>query len=154
MKEYDKKFLLEAIEKSKQSAQKKGFPAGAVLVEDDVVIGSGISVGNVVHDPTSHGEIAAIREACLKAKTNDLSGAVLYTSLQPCAMCFAAAMWAGVGKIVYACGAERVSSEYYGGTYNISNLNEELTDPLELIHGAELETDALDIIEEWEASSE
>ena len=112
MKNQDKEFLQTAIENARESVRKGGFPAGAVVVKDGKVIGTGISIGNTLFDPTSHGEIAAIRNACLNLKSSDLSNAVIYTSMEPCTMCFSATMWAGINKIVYACSKEKVSEEY------------------------------------------
>jgi tRNA(Arg) A34 adenosine deaminase TadA len=68
------KFLELAIEKAKESVAQDGFPAGAVVAKDGQVIGVGISIGNSLNDPTSHGETAAIRDACKNLKTTDLSG--------------------------------------------------------------------------------
>ena len=60
MQDQDKQFLLLAIEKAKESVAQGGFPAGAVVVKDGQVIGTGISIGNSINDLTSHGETAAI----------------------------------------------------------------------------------------------
>lgn len=113
----DKEFLIKAIEKAKESVADGGFPAGAVVVKNSQIVGSGISVGNKLNDPTSHGEMASIRDACKNLKTTDLSDCVLYASMEPCLMCFGASMWASISKIVFACSKEKVSEEYYGGHY-------------------------------------
>lgn len=146
----DKKFLQEAIEKAKESVAKGGFPAGAVVVKEGEIIGSGISVSNALFDPTSHGEIAAIRNACTNLKTSELSNAVIYTSMEPCSMCFSATMWAGIKKIVFACSKEKVSEEYYGGHYHIVTINGQLIHPIQLVHISELEQDSLGVVKEWE----
>ncbi len=116
-------FIKQAIEKSRESIASGGFPAGAVLVKDGEVIASGISIGNILHDPTSHGEVATIREACEKLGTTDLSGTVLYASLESCSMCLSASMWASIPKIVFACSKEMVDSAFYGGKYETEMLN-------------------------------
>ncbi len=123
-------FLKRAIQKSAESVNQGGFPAGAVIVKDNQIIGEGISIGNILHDPTSHGEIASIRDACKNLKTSDLSGATLYASMQPCIMCFSAAMWGGISQIVYACNKESVSPEYYGGHYNTKDKSPQLLRPI------------------------
>jgi len=148
----DKKFLLKAIEKAKESVEKGGFPAGAVVVKDGEIIGSGISIGNVLKNPTSHGELASILDACKKLNSSDLSGAILYASMQPCLMCFGASMWASIPKIVFACSKDKVSNEYYGGHYQTTNINKELTRPLELVHISELEELSLEVVKNWEKS--
>ena len=148
----DKEFLTKAIEKAKESVSKGGFPAGAIVVKDGKIIGSGISVGNLLNDPTSHGEMMSIRDACKNLKTSELSGAVLYASMEPCVMCFGASMWASIAKIVFACPKEKVSEEYYGGHYKSSEINKELSRPLELVHISDLEEESLDIVRGWEES--
>ncbi len=148
----DKKFLQKAIMKAKESVAQGGFPAGAIVVKNGEIVGEGVSVGNKLNDPTSHGEMASIREACKNLKTSDLSGSILYTSMQPCLMCLGASMWSAIPKIVFACPKEKVSTDYYGGHYQLSVINSELTHPLELVHFAELENESLVIVREWEKS--
>jgi guanine deaminase len=148
----NKEFLIKAIEKAKESVAQGGFPAGAVIVKNGEIIGSGISVGNKLNDPTSHGEMASIRDACKNLNTSDLSGAVLYASMQPCVMCLGASMWASLVKIVFACPQEKVSEEYYGGHYKSSEINKNLSRPIEVIHMTDLEGESLNIVKEWEAA--
>jgi guanine deaminase len=148
----DREFLQKAIEKAKESIAQGGFPAGAIVVKDGEIVGEGVSVGNTLNDPTSHGEMAAIRAACKNLSTTDLSGSTLYASMQPCLMCLGASMWSAIPKIVFACPKEKVSAEYYGGHYKPSAINTELTRPLELVHFAELEDESLAIVREWEKS--
>lgn len=143
-------FLHKAIDQAKESVKHGGFPAGAVVVKDGKIIGSGISVGNTLFDPTSHGEIAAIRDACVHLKTSELVGAVIYTSMEPCSMCFSATMWSGIQKIVFACGKDKVSEAYYGGHYHTATINDQLIHPLELVHLSELEEESLEVVKGWE----
>ncbi|MBL8640172.1 MAG: nucleoside deaminase [Alphaproteobacteria bacterium] len=146
----DKYFMICAIEKAKESVAVGGFPAGAVVVMDGKVVGEGISVGNKLHDPTSHGEMAAIRDACKNLESSDLSRATLYASMQPCLMCFAASAWASIGRIVYACPKEAVSLAYYGGSYDTARINVTLLLPIELVHFPELEVQSMDVVRAWE----
>ena len=55
------------------------------------------------NDPTAHAEIMAIRNACKKLNTYDLSDYVLYTSCEPCPMCLSAIIWSNINEIYYAC---------------------------------------------------
>ena len=110
----------------------------------------GISIGNKLHDPTSHGEAVAIRDACKHLKTSDLKGATLYASLEPCLMCLSAVMWANISKIVFACRKEQVSPEYYGGSYSSSKLNSKFAAPIEFQYVANLEHDSLKVVHDWE----
>jgi tRNA(Arg) A34 adenosine deaminase TadA len=79
-------------------------PFGALVVRGGTVLGRGRNGVVPAHDPTAHAEIVAIREACRAAGSHDLAGAVLYASCEPCPMCYAAARWAGIGRIVYGAG--------------------------------------------------
>jgi tRNA(Arg) A34 adenosine deaminase TadA len=146
----DQQFLRRALEKAKESLAQGGFPAGAVIVIDAKVVGEGTSIGNKINDPTSHGDMAAIRNACFHLKKTDLSGATLYTSMQPCLMCFGAAMWGSIAKIVFACAKEKVSVEYYGGHYHCDAINADLIRPIKIVHDVSLENESRALIQDWE----
>ncbi len=148
----DNDFLKLAILKAKESIAAGGFPAGAVVAKDGKIVGEGISIGNKLNDPMSHGEMASMRTACANLKTPDLSGATLYASMHPCVMCLGAAMWSSISKIVFACPKEKVSDEYYGGHYDPSAINAAFNHPLELVHVAELEGESLAVVHAWEQS--
>ncbi len=148
----DEEFLKLAIEQSRKSAEQGGFPAGAVVVKDGKVISEGISIGFSLHDPTSHAETAAVREACKKLGTTDLTGATLYESVECCVMCFSVCNWAGISRITYAAKKtpEMVSKGYYEGHTNNETLNKENTRQMEVVHASEFEKESLTVIEEWE----
>jgi guanine deaminase len=104
MTEDDKKFMTRAIALSEKTSliDSAGGVFGTVIVRDGEIIGEGANRVVAENDPTWHGEIEAIRNACKKAGSFKLPGAVLYTSAEPCPMCMAAAYWAGIGKVYYA----------------------------------------------------
>ena len=81
-----KKFMAKAIELSINSANTIGGPFGSVIVMDNKIIAEGSNRVTSSNDPTAHGEVVAIREACKKLKTFDLSGCEIYTSCEPCPM--------------------------------------------------------------------
>lgn len=85
-------------------AKKEGGPFGAVVVDKE---GNIIAKGNnkvlKTNDPTAHAEIVAIRNACEKLQTYDLSEYILYTSCEPCPMCLSAIIWANIKKVYYGC---------------------------------------------------
>lgn len=89
-----------------------GGPFGAVVVKDGVVVGRGHNQVLRDQDPTQHGEMVAIRDACKNLHTFDLSGAQLYTTSAPCPMCQGAILWAGI-RTVY-CGCTRMDAESIG----------------------------------------
>lgn len=80
-----------------------GGPFGAVIVKDDVIVGIGHNQVVENQDPTCHGEMMAIRNACKNLKTFDLSGCEIYTTGQPCPMCLGAILWANIKKVYYGC---------------------------------------------------
>nr|WP_282572162.1 nucleoside deaminase [Roseomonas acroporae] len=77
-------------------------PFGAVVVRDGAIVGEGFNRAAAHHDPTAHGEIEAIRDACRRLRCTDLAGCELYTSCEPCALCAAAMAIAGIGTFHYA----------------------------------------------------
>jgi guanine deaminase len=100
---YDHTFLLRAIALSARALTEPGTqPFGAVVVRDGVVVGEGFNHSAAHHDPTSHGEVEAIRDACRRLETVDLSGCDLYASCEPCALCVAAMAIAGIRDLYYA----------------------------------------------------
>lgn len=100
------------MQKAKENAEdgiskKEGGPFGAIIIDRE---GNIISNGNnkVIKekDPTAHAEIVAIREACKKLNTYDLSDCILYTSCEPCPMCLSAIIWANIKEVYYGCTKE------------------------------------------------
>ncbi len=81
----------------------EGGPFGTVIVKDGKVIGKGHNMVLKNNDSTAHGEISAIRNAESNIGSFDLSGAILYTTGEPCPMCLAACMWANISKVYYGC---------------------------------------------------
>lgn len=80
-----------------------GGPFGSVIVKDGKIIGKGHNMVLKNNDSTAHGEVSAIRNAETEMGTYDLSGAVIYTTGEPCPMCLAACMWANIEKVYYGC---------------------------------------------------
>ena len=97
-----KKFMAKAIELSINSANTIGGPFGSVIVKNNKIIAEGSNKVTFSNDPTAHGEVVAIREACKKLNTFDLSGCEIYTSCEPCPMCLSAIYWSRLDKIYYA----------------------------------------------------
>lgn len=87
-----------------------GGPFGAVIVKDGDIIAKGHNQVVKNNDPTCHGEIDAIRKACKKLNTFDLSGCDIYTTSEPCPMCRAAIQWANINKVYYGCTVEDAES--------------------------------------------
>jgi tRNA(Arg) A34 adenosine deaminase TadA len=105
---YDEKFMRRAIELSAQALEKPGArPYGAVVVKDGRIVGEGLNESAIKFDPTSHGEVEAVRDACRNLKTTDLSGAELYTSCEPCSVCVGTMIMAGIRRMYYGASLEQ-----------------------------------------------
>jgi tRNA(Arg) A34 adenosine deaminase TadA len=89
-----------------------GGPFGAVVVKDNKIVAEGMNRVLASHDPTWHGEIEAIRLACITMRSPKLTGCSLYTTSEPCPMCVAAAYWAGIEHIYYSATVE--DTQKYG----------------------------------------
>ena len=95
-------FMREAIKLSLENMQKNaGWPFGAVIVKDGKIIGRGWNQVTSSNDPTAHGEVVAIRDACKNLWTFDLHGCEIYTSCEPCPMCYGAISRSRIWKIYY-----------------------------------------------------
>ena len=94
-----------AIEQARRTMNENiGGPFGAAILDAE---GNVIAVNSnrvlCDHDPTAHAEVTAIREACKKLGTHDLSGCVMYATGYPCPMCLGAMIWANIKKCYYGC---------------------------------------------------
>lgn len=96
-------FMQRAIAISREALNKPGCnPFGAVIVRDGTIVGEGLNHAGAHFDPTSHGEVEAIRDACAKLQCLELKDCDLYTSCEPCALCVAAMQLVGIRKLYYA----------------------------------------------------
>lgn len=97
----DAKFMDMAIRLSIENIDTGGGPFGAVIVRDGEIISTGANRVVPNSDPTAHAEVMAIRNACSKLGTFQLTGCTVYSSCEPCPMCLSALYWAGVSRICY-----------------------------------------------------
>lgn len=93
-----------AIGKARQGVTAGQSPFGACIARSGEVVSCEHNVVWLTNDITAHAEIHAVREACRKLRTIDLSGCVIYSTCEPCPMCFSACHWARISKIVYGAG--------------------------------------------------
>ena len=101
--EKELRFLERAIELSRRGMEEgHGGPFGCVVVKDDLIVGEGCNRVTSSNDPTAHAEIVAIRNACEKLNTYQLTGCDLYSSCEPCPMCLGAIYWARPERVIYA----------------------------------------------------
>ena len=122
------KFMLKAIELSIKSAETIGGPFGCVIVKDNKIISEGSNKVTSTNDPTAHGEIVAIRDACLKLNTFNLSGCELYSSCEPCPMCLSAIYWSHIDKIFYANTRNDAKNIDFDDSFIYSEINKKIED--------------------------
>ena len=102
--EAQSEFMQIAIQEAREGISNgDGGPFGTAIVRDGVLVASGHNHVLAYNDPTCHGEVDAIRKACKRLGTFDLTGCELYTTGEPCHMCLCACMWANISKIYYGC---------------------------------------------------
>lgn len=122
----DREYMQQAVQLMRQAGvvDKTGGPFGAVVVRDGKVLAAS---GNSVirdHDPSAHAEVNAIRMACRAVGSPNIPGAVLYSSCEPCPMCYSTAYWARISKIFYA-----ASWSDYADLFDDSNISHDMSKP-------------------------
>jgi len=101
-------FMREAIKDAFVGIEdKEGGPFGAVIVKDGKIIAKAHNTVLYSRDPTAHAEVNAIREASKKLGY-DMTGCKIYSTTEPCPMCFSAIHWARIGKIIFGTKIEDV----------------------------------------------
>lgn len=134
--------LRKAIALSKKSIDNGSSPFGCVIVNSEgTLIGQGHNRVVLDNDPTAHGEIVAIRDACRNTNDFDLSGCILYTSCEPCPMCLNACKWANIAEVYYA--ADRYDAENIGFRDRVF-----YDDTIIELHNIKLQ-EAVDVMSEW-----
>ena len=103
MHKIDLKFMRLAIAKAQEGIKKGQSPFGACIVKKDKVIACGHNLVWKSTNITAHAEIVAITLACKSLRKIDLSGCTIYSTCEPCPMCFSACHWARVSRIVFGC---------------------------------------------------
>ena len=110
----DAAFMRRALTLARRGARRPGGAAiGCVIVRGGTVLGAAHNEVALRHDPTAHAEMVAIRRACAKLRCDDLRGAALYSTLQPCGMCSMASIWAKLSRVVYGAGRDDVHRMYF-----------------------------------------
>lgn len=97
-------FMNEAIEEARRGMLAgEGGPFGAIILREGAVVARAHNEVLATNDPTAHAELLAIRRASALLGRFDLSDCEIYSSCEPCPMCFAAIHWAKIGLLYYAC---------------------------------------------------
>lgn len=110
----DERFMRRALALAELGRTRPGAsPIGCVIVLHGIVVGEGHNEVGIRHDPSAHAEIVAIRRACESLGRDDLRGATLYSTLQPCGMCSMASIWSSIERIVYGARRKDVHGMYF-----------------------------------------
>lgn len=121
-------FLHEAIEMAIENVNSgQGGPFAALVVRENEVIARGTNHVTMLHDPTAHAEIVAIRAACEALGDFQLDGCTLYATCEPCPMCMGAVYWARLDRVIYA--ATRADAAEAG--FDDAHIYDELDHPPE-----------------------
>jgi tRNA(adenine34) deaminase len=113
----DERWMRYALTEAKLALKKHEVPVGAVVVHENKIIGRGYNQVESLNDPTAHAEIIAIGAAATYLNSWRLSGASLYVTLEPCAMCAGALVLSRIDRLVY--GAKDPKTGACGSLYNI-----------------------------------
>lgn len=140
-------YMQEAIKEAQSGIRAyDGGPFGSVIVKDGEIVGRGHNRVLLKHDPTCHGEMEAIRDACKNLGTHDLSGCELYTTAEPCPMCLGGILWSNIRVVKYGC--NRMDTDGIGfrdnAFYEFLDGNTELLSIEE-----EQRTECLEVFEEY-----
>ena len=116
------KWMQRAFELAQKAKEQDEVPVGAVIVHENKMIGEGWNQPISSNDPTSHAEIVALRQAGQALSNYRLPGAVMYVTLEPCAMCAGALIHARLAKLIYA--ADDPKTGACGSVFNLLQTNE------------------------------
>lgn len=125
--ELDEFFMRFALAEARQAGNADEVPIGAIVVLDQRIVGYGHNQPIRSHDPTAHAEIIALRQAAQAIGNYRLTGATLYVTIEPCAMCAGALVNARIKRVVY--GAAEVRAGAIASVFQIctnSSLNHQV----------------------------
>tara|TARA_E500000178_G_scaffold288813_1_gene291584 strand:- start:68 stop:535 length:468 start_codon:yes stop_codon:yes gene_type:complete len=121
-------FMQKAIELSIKNIHNNGGPFGCVIVKNNIIISEGVNGVTQNNDPTAHAEIVAIRNACKKLNTFDLSGCELYTSCEPCPMCLSAIYWSHIDLVYYGNSRENAAAIQFDDKFIYDEMKKDINE--------------------------
>ena len=149
MTERDKYFMKRAIRMAEKGIDANaGGPFGCVIVKDDKIVAEGFNRVTSTNDPTAHAEVVAIRKACRKLKSFQLDDCIIYTSCEPCPMCFGAIYWARPKMVYYACDKKDAAKINFDDQFIYDELEKKIGDrDIQFIRL--MRKDAIPVFEKW-----
>ena len=148
-----KELMRRAINLAVENVANGGGPFGAVIAKNGKIIAEGVNRVTPNHDPTAHAEVMAIRSACSKLQTFDLTGCDIYASCEPCPMCLGAIYWAHLDRIFYGANQHDAAEIDFDDAF----IYEELALPVEERHKQMLNLlpeEALAAFEAWKQKTD
>ena len=147
----DERWMLRALEACGRGVEGGQSPFGACIVRGGEELVSEHNHVWMRSDPTAHAEVCAIRAACASVKAVHLEGATIYSTTEPCPMCFTAIHWARIGRIVFGATVEDAA----GFGFNELRISNEMMkrvsgSRVELVGGV-LREEAIGLFEKWRA---
>jgi tRNA(Arg) A34 adenosine deaminase TadA len=127
-------YMAMALDAARAAGRAGNRPIASIIVRDGAILGRGSNTMFSDFDPSAHAEVTALRDACGRHRTLDLSGSTLYSTLEPCPMCFWAMQEAKVARLV-------LGGRYAGlgrtdlGRYNVESFMEFTGRRFELVTG-------------------
>jgi len=154
MTEQDNYFMKRAIELAETGMDlNAGGPFGCVIVKDNEIIAEGHNQVTSTNDPTAHAEVVAIRDACKKLNSFQLEDCVIYTSCEPCPMCFGAIYWARPKMVFYACDKTDAAAIDFDDDFIYEELDKKIEDR-ELKFVKILRNDAVKVFDKWASKTD
>ena len=149
MTEKDNIFMKRAIEMAEKGMnQNAGGPFGCVIVKDGEIIAEGYNKVTSTNDPTAHAEIVAIRKACDKLNSFQLDDCIIYTSCEPCPMCFGAIYWARPKMVYFACTKKDAAKINFDDQFIYEELEKSIADR-DIKFVKLMRKDAIPVFEKW-----
>lgn len=148
----EEKFMLEAIREARAGASAgDGGPFGVVIVKDDQILAAEHNTVLKDNNPTHHAEIRAISAASEKLANYDLSGCEIYSTTEPCPMCFTAIHWARIDRLIYGTDIEDVKKLGFNElAVSASHIKEMGKSPVE-VHRGFMREACEKLLEFWES---
>lgn len=149
MTERDEYFMKRAIAMAEKGMDEgAGGPFGCVIVKDDKIIAEGHNRVTSTNDPTAHAEVVTIREACEKLGSFQLDDCTIYTSCEPCPMCFGAIYWARPKLVYYACTKKDAAKIDFDDQFIYDELEKKIDDR-DIPFVRLLRKDAIPVFDKW-----
>ncbi len=117
------RFITYALELAENNIGNAGGPFGALIVKDSTIVAEGVNLVTKTNDPTAHAEIVAIRAACKQLNDFQLTDCIVYSSCEPCPMCFGALLWARPKAVYYAATAQDAAAIDFDDAFIYEELN-------------------------------